>query len=450
MAEEPLSVNHEAPREPRPGLLRRIFSPIGDIGLFLILILRRTRRDNIFLIASALAFVTILSMIPLLATFSFVGNRIFSQFEQQSLQFLGELLPYSDEAVIDRIRDFLAQAESLQGFALVFLFATALFAFATVEATLNRIWQVPKGRPFRVRLLSFTLLLFWGPVLIGASFAGLPFLGQLPGFSEHSFLLQILPHVTSLVGLTMLYWAVPYATVQFRAALAGGLLATALLILLRRGFAVYTTLFENVNLIYGSFAFTLLFMISIDLAWLIALIGSEIAYVAQHFRALSRGIHRELALEGRWAGLATLAVLTESFWRREPLVTHDTLADRLRVPPDELHRVLSPLRSNNWISDTAEPTAAYLLSTDPHHLTLAEVFRAYDKRCSEIFEPLGEETAGHLKMLVIELAASQRKHLERLTLADLVPEERVAAGLEPKEPEEPDEALETVDSASTL
>src|SRR6202035_1089305 len=193
-------VREPAVRPPLPRLLAR----------FVTLTLRQAHQDAIFLTASALAFVPILSLIPLLAAFSYIGARVFNQYQQRSLEVFVQVLPYSDQTVVDKLREFLDQAGTIHGFGIITFFATALFAFATIEEAINKIWAVSRRRPLRVRMLSFTLLLFWGPLLVGATFSSLIILRQSPGLRrllQENVLLTVLPFVATAVGLTMPWWA---------------------------------------------------------------------------------------------------------------------------------------------------------------------------------------------------------------------------------------------------
>jgi len=389
------------------------------------LALGKANEDRILLVASALAFVTALSIIPLLAAVAFVGDRIFSQFQQQILEALTEILPYTETTLVEQIRSFLDQARSLQGPALVALFVSAFLAFVTVEGTLNDIWQVSDRRSFRERLLSFTLLLFWGPILLGLSFSALPILPQFPGLVQRPVLIETLIIVASTLALTLLYWLVPYTRVNPRCALIGGITAGALLSLLRWGFSYYVELLHNANVIYSGFAILLFFLISINAAWTIALFGSVVAYTAQHRAALERGLYRGFPLEGRWAGLAALAALATGLKRGDPFFLPEELAEHLGVPPADLPRVLAPPVEEGWVKEVAGRQRGYLLATDPYRLPLGTIFEAYDRRSTAIFQPLGEPLTGRLEALTERLNREQREDLGDTTLAEisgLVPE----------------------------
>ncbi|HEV8578649.1 MAG TPA: YhjD/YihY/BrkB family envelope integrity protein [Thermoanaerobaculia bacterium] len=402
-------------------------SLLGKLARFFHLTFRQSYEDSILLTASALAFVTVLSLIPLLTAFSFVGARVFSQYPQRSLEVFVQILPYSDKSVVDKIAEFLDQAETIHGFGVVVFFVTTLLLFATVEESLNKIWNVSRRRPFRVRLLSFVLLLFWGPMLIGATFSSLILLRQSPAFRrlfEESVLLTVLPFVATVVGLTMLYWVVPYTAVRLKNALAGGLLAGILLEMLRQGFGSYVELFRNVSVVYGSYAFALLFMISIELTWTIILFGGEAAYTAQHFALLARGLHRHPPVQASWVGLAALSLIARRFTRGEPELSREELADRLSLTTGEVERILHPLVTQGLLKMHGDH--GYGLAADPRELEVEKILAAYDHRAKRGAELVGGEIAARLEELIGDLAVSRSATLGALTVADLL-EARKAA-----------------------
>lgn len=398
------------------------FESAARLGRFFLLTFRRTHADGLLLTSLALAYVTILSMIPLLAAFSFVGARVFTAHQERSLELFVQILPYHEATVTEQLETFLAQTRELEGWSILAFFATVLFAFGTVEETINRIWLVVQRRPFRVRFLSFTLLVFWGPVLIGASYSAFLILRRRfgPELLESSITLNLLPFLGTLVGLTMLYWLVPYTAVSFRAALAGGLAAAILLELLRLSFGLYVGLLTNPAQIYGRFAFALFFAISIQITWAIVLYGSELAYCAQHFRAMSHGLAGERRHQGRWLALAAVLALAERLDRGSPVTRQDELADRLVVPPDQLDPILEPLVEAGIFELTEGRERGYLLARPPHRIPVEQVLAAYDADYRRLFEPLGERLGASLRSLADRVAAAREQTLGELTLADLV------------------------------
>lgn len=403
------------------------FDSAARLGRFFLITFRRTHQDGLPLTSSALAYVTILSLIPLLAAFSFVGARVFTAYQERSLEFFVQVLPYHEATVTEQLEKFLVQTRELEGWSILAFFATVLFAFGTVEETINRIWKVTRRRPFRVRFLSFTLLLFWGPVLIGASYSAFLIVRQRfgPEILDSSITLNLLPFFGTLLGLTMLYWLVPYTAVSFRCALTGGLAAAILLELLRLSFGLYVGLLTNPTAVYGRFAFALFFVISIQITWAIVLYGSELAYCAQHYGALARGLGGERRLQARWLGLASVVELAERLDRGEPVTRQDELADRLLVPADQLEPILEPLVEAGILEPTAGRERGYLLARPPHKVTVEQVLGAYDAGFQRLFEPLGGDQEVRLRDLADRVSEDRKRSLAELTLADLV--ERVAA-----------------------
>jgi len=216
---------------------------------FALAAVKKAHADDLALQSAALAFITMVALVPLLAAFSFIGARAFAEQQEVMVQLLSQLLPFSEETLLDYLRDFLDKAGKVRGLGFVFFLLTSMTAFMTIEQTVNQIWNVPSKRPFRIRLLSFTMVLFWGSLVIGAISLGLLSLREQSTFQNFADALpapflpfiirRLIPFLVSLLGLSMLYWQVPYTTVRFRNAFAGGLIAALLLEGLRQGFGLY-------------------------------------------------------------------------------------------------------------------------------------------------------------------------------------------------------------------
>jgi len=401
---------------------------------FLALAIRKARSDDLTAQSSALAFITLVSLIPLLTAFSVIGARAFEHPDdrQRVIELLGRVLPYSEQTLIDTVSAFVNNAVKISGFGFLIFLVTALMAFSTIEQTVNRVWNVRHGRPFRTRLLSFTLLLFWGPVLIGATYSGLFVLSQQAAFQRftESLPAQFIPFMATLLGLTMLYWLVPYTTVRFGSALWGGFTAAVLLEGLRQGFSLYIKTAKSISFIYGGLGLAFFFLVSVQLTWWIVLLGTEVAYCTQHHAALRRERRRAGASEGSWLGLVALVVIADRFRAGEPITPHEDLADRLRLPTAELFIVLEPLLKGGLLRETGGDAEGFLLARDPHQLKLAEVFELYERLHWEVLDALPGELLAGLEKLRARLADVRERQAEHTVLADLL---AATEGSEPKE-----------------
>jgi membrane protein len=411
----------EGPAAPPPaGWQRRVH----DGFTFARLLTKKVAADGVTQRAAALAFVTILALIPLLAAFTFVAAQLLHDYQDRVLAFLTSVLPYSEGQVLASLQNFVNQAETLQEVGFLAFILVGLGAFGTIEETINRIWQVSTRRSLRARLVSFTLLVFWGPLLIGSCYSVLLLLRQRPGFDvlfDESILVQAVPFAVSVVGLTMLYWQVPFTRVRFRAALTGGVTAALLLEVLRRAFAYYVDRFSaGTYVVYGGFALAIFFMISLELAWLAVLLGTEVAYVHQHFGALTNTRGLDARFRESWIGLAALAALVEGLRNGKPVGDLDRVAVRLGVAPEALRTALEPLVKAGLVVETTGEPAGYVLARDPHELTLETALAAYERPVEELLAAMPQPLRDNLEALIGRLRENRRTSLASRSIAQLL------------------------------
>lgn len=346
---------------------------------FTVLSVRKARDDELGIQAAALAFTTLIAFIPLLTAFSLVGARTVGE-RAEIIELLTQILPYSEQVIVQSLEQFLGKTRQLSVVGVAVFLVTVLFAFTTIERTVNRIWQVTQNRPFKVRLTSFTLVLFWPQLIVGLSYWGLHRLEQEESFQRLAATspAQLLPFAATLVGLTLICWRLPYTSVRFHNAFLGGLLSTVLLEGLRRGFGLYVEMVPSVSLIYGSLGAAFFFMISIYAAWWIILLGSELTYCLQNFKRLARRPLSTAGMEGSWLALLALVTVAERFRRGTPITPHEVLSEELRLPTSDLLQVLNPLLDDGLLIETGGDTEGFLLGGDPHELPLTRIYDLYE------------------------------------------------------------------------
>lgn len=397
------------------------------------LAVRKAHHDELGQQSAALAFITLVSLVPLLSALSFVGARAFAEqdLQQSMLELISRLLPFSEEKILETLTSYLDNANTIAGFGFVIFIVTAITAFSSIEQTINHIWNVPRQRSFRERLLSISLLLFWGPMLIGTTYSGLFFLRQFDLFERFSSTLpgRILPFMVTFLGLTMLYWLVPYTKVHFRSALGGGFLATLLLEGLRQGFGLYQSHATSVGVIYSGLALVFFFVISIQFSWWLVLLGSEITFCIQNHAVLLRERRHPATPEGSWLGLVALTVLADRLRDGVPITPHEMLADRLQLPAPDLLGALEPLVAGGLIRETGGDDEGFLLSCDPYQLRLVEIFELYERNHWEILVPLPPEIVTQLEKLRVGLTDARDQHAGSSVLADLLQADLLQADL---------------------
>ncbi len=388
---------------------------------FFTLAVKKARHDDLAQKSAALAFTTIVSLVPLLAAFSFLGAGWFSAQQSRVVEALIAVLPYTEETMVVRLEEFIRQAQSIRGIGFAAFIVAALTIFGSIERTINEIWNVPRHRPFRSRLVSFTMMLFWGPLVIGAAYGLLFYLRQQRAFQvfTSSVTADFIPLSMTLLGLSMLYWLVPYTQVGFRSALTGGAMAALLLEALRSGFGLYVAQAQNFSLIYGGFGLVLLFMISIQVGWWIVLLGSEVAYCVQNFRYLSTPRRFLAKVDESWIALAALAFITYRFRQGKTVTPPEALGDRLQIEVAHLQRVLTPAVEAGLLREMAGDGEGYVLARDPHTIEITEALGLHTDQDDELLEALPEDLSGPLRDLRRQLLEARRASTTKITLADL-------------------------------
>ncbi|GEK76617.1 UPF0761 membrane protein [Pseudoalteromonas atlantica] len=240
--------------------------------------------DQITVNAGYLAYVTLLSLVPLIA----VGVAIFSAFPGfestriaiESFLFTN-FVPTSSDVIKEHISSFAGNANQMTAVGIGFLAAIALLLIRNVDATLNRIWRIKKKRPMMISFAVYWMVLSLGPVLLGASIGVTSYIVSLVSFADQGipgfsgFLLKLVPYGFSMIGFLMLYTLVPNTPVSIRAALPGALFAAVLFELTKKGFALYISHFPSYEVIYGAVATIPILFVWVYLSWVVVLLGAE-------------------------------------------------------------------------------------------------------------------------------------------------------------------------------
>jgi membrane protein len=406
---------------------KRLFA----LARFLADVYAKSQRDEVLLRSSALAFSTLIALVPLLATISIFVARALREDDGRIFELLTGLLPYSEESVVTALKSFIAQAESVSGIAVGGFLITSLLTFLGAQESLFQIFGVEQPPSFARRLATFSLLFIWGPLLVGSAQTGLLVIDQsnpaLAGMLRDSVLIALLPGGVTFVGLSMFYWRAAFRRISLRHAAVGAAAAAVALELLKVVFGVYVQqLTEVQRAVYGTFAIVLFFVLSIQLAWAILLYGAEIAALSG---ARQRGPAAPAAFRhDAWLGLAALERLAAPGRPAEPLAA---LAATLELPPAELSRHLEPLLSAGLLSRAPGAEEASLrLALPAVRLRVAAALAAY-RRERDDGAPSGAPAAAALRT---RLGRAAEFELGEMTLADLL-DENATLSARPGEPE---------------
>lgn len=252
-----------------------------EVGIF-----HRFLSENMMQTSSALAFTTLMALVPLVAVVLAVAEAVpylDTLASRLDLMVRESLLPSGAAGTIaNSIGRFSNKAQHLTIAGISFLSVTAFLLMHTIERTFNHLWQVAP-RPFFVRLRLYAFVMLVWPFILGAVAAAMSLAVSvsLGLFDEPIWLRQGLLKAVSMALLALffsfLYYAVPNADVSRRAALIGGVFAMLAFSAMQKVFELYLVSSAMLKSIYGAFAAFPVFLVWLHLSWAVVLFGGLIA-----------------------------------------------------------------------------------------------------------------------------------------------------------------------------
>src|SRR3954451_21921647 len=217
---------------------RRATRVLQRPGAFALAVLKGFRANQGILLAGAVAYYTLLSLVPLLILVLIVLSHLFS--EDQLLltlqEYLGFIVPGQSNAMVEELRIFLAHREVVGGFLLVTMLFFSALAFTVLENAMSVIFfhrVAIKRRHFLVSaVLPYLFNLFLGVGLLVITlvssllqFIGtrsITILGQTHSLDQFSAVLLYGVGVTGeVLLLSAIYLVMPVGRLSLRHALMG-------------------------------------------------------------------------------------------------------------------------------------------------------------------------------------------------------------------------------------
>ena len=262
-------------------------------GAFALRVLRAFRANQGLLLAGAVAYYTLLSIVPLLILILIALSQIIDQSGLLDTleRYLEWLIPGQAAAVVTE----LAHSLDHRGVIGWVLFATMIFfsslAFTVLENAMSVIFLhrvAIRRRHFLVSaVIPYCFILFLGLGLllmtlvsgslqaIGAESVG--FLGRIWSLRGVSgALLYAFGVIGELLVLTSIYLVMPVGRLSLRHALIGGVTATVLWEITRHVLVWYFGTLSQVNVVYGSLTTAIVVLLSLEIAATLLLLGAQV------------------------------------------------------------------------------------------------------------------------------------------------------------------------------
>ncbi len=341
--------------------------------------------------AAALAYTTLLSLIPLTVALWSVGrvffSREFPEFRGHLDTVLNVVVPYQSSQITAQLVRATENASALPTVGLVIFILIAFKLFGTVETIVNMSWRMKQARTLRQKFRAFTMLFFWGPLLIGLSFTATSQFERSPRlgpFFQHVFVQWALPIVVFFLAFTMLFWLVPATRVRLRSAAIGAAVTTAALEFVRFALALYVAwLYRGTfDLVYGTVGLIVMFLIALELMWLVILLGVEVSYVHQNLDEIARAAQAgtaEVPSFDLYFGLLAVVEICLAHKRRQPGLRTGELARRVSAPLDRLTELLERLERGRFVTRAGGDGEKWVPACDPDSVALRELVEALEE-----------------------------------------------------------------------
>ena len=366
--------------------ISRVSNSLGrELLSFAAYVWRRFKHDDGLRVATALSYTTLLALVPLAA----IGLAVLSAFPvfddiraELLLDLYSSVLPATQVEIARYFEDLVGNARQLTVVGVLALAATALMLLSTIVNAMNRIWRVVRPRPFALRFLVYWAVLTFGPLLFGASLTLTDFLHSTAdtyGVSEIGarvpFAAYMVPLAMEIAGFSLLYLVVPNARVDWRHALAGGLVAMILFEALKYGFGFYVSSADSYETVYGALAALPIVLIWLYLIWAVLLIGAEVTASIPEWRDARVGEvpHTLSGVRRLMVALSLLASLAD-FHRRGVKARGKELVATVPAAPTVADAVLRQLAEGGFAEEVRRDR--WMLARDLAHASLYELIVA--------------------------------------------------------------------------
>ena len=366
----------------------------------LILSLRGFADDRCQLRASSLTFYSLLSVVPVVAMVfgiakGFGFERTLEKQLLEKLEVHGEVVRWIigfAHALLETTRGgFIA------GIGVVILFWAVIKVLSNIENAFNDIWGIKKPRSFGRKISDYLSLMLICPFLFVISSTTTVFIVsqvkliiskiELLGLLSPviSVMLKLLPFCALWTLFTFIYVFIPNTKVNFRSATLAGIIAGTLYQISQVAYIKFQIGVAKYNAIYGSFAALPLFLIWMQLSWLIVLLGAEMSFAHQNADTyeFEQDCLKVSHSFKKLLGLRIVHLLVKQFSNTENPYNESHISQELEIPIRLVRQILGELVESGIIARikaNEDRDLAYQPARNTETMTIKYVIDALEER----------------------------------------------------------------------
>ncbi len=268
-----------------------LLDPIRPAWRFACRVIRRFLDNKGLLLASAVSYNTLLSLIPLLALLLVILSHVYDEQRLTDLLLseLGALMPGHTDELSRQVQSFLGNRELIGWIGFVVLLFFSSWAFRSLEDAFAVIFPRPRAarRLWISAVIPYAFIFVLGlGLLVQAVLVSLleglsdSQLALLEDYFTAAELSAAMISVFSFVGLAALFTGIyrfmPVVDVRLRHAVIGGVVAAILWEIVRNFLVWWFSNVSLVNVVYGSLAAVVIVLLTLETAAIILLLGAQV------------------------------------------------------------------------------------------------------------------------------------------------------------------------------
>ena len=403
---------------------------------FFYAIIRDVLTTTLTLRAMGLVYITILSIVPMLAlTFSALKGfgihqsrvkpallNVFEPLGEKGVELTEQLI-----GIVDNV-----QGGLLAGAGLILLIYTTVSMIKKIEDSLNYIWRVDGARSFIQRFGEYLSIVLVGPLVMVTAIGLIATIGSnalvdkalsISFLGATAVLIgKMMPYILVSLMFSMMFWFIPNTRVKFSAALVGGIVGGSLWAFSGVLFATFVVDSTRNASIYASFAIIIIALMWLYISWLILLVGAQASFYFQNPEYLRVG-YRQLNVGNQMreqSALSLMLLVAHAFRHSELAYTGNQIGAQLKVPGILLGPVTHRLLRNGLLETGRN--GQLIPGRDPSTIMLGEVLAAVrDAQGADIYK--GGNWPEKVNKVFTEIQKLTSGPLDSTSLYDLLDEQ---------------------------
>ncbi|MBU3911539.1 MAG: YihY/virulence factor BrkB family protein [Candidatus Omnitrophica bacterium] len=403
-----------------------------------LLVIRGFNEDKCQLRASALTFYSLLSIVPVAAMAfgiakgfgleKLLEHQLIDKFPGQT-EVMGQIINFSKSLLEN------TKGGMIAGIGVAILFWAVINVLSNIEKSFNDIWGVKKARNFGRKFSDYLSMMLICPILfIMASSVTVAIAGhakiivdkiEILGVIAPTIYLSLkfLPYCVIWALFSFIYVFMPNTKVNIRSGVIAGVIAGTAYQLVQWAYITFQIGASRYNAIYGSFAALPLFLVWLQVSWIVVLFGAEISFAHQNVDTYEFEPD-SLLISQSFKKLLTLNImhlLVKNFSRGERLWSGVEISAELEIPIRLARDILFNLAEAGLVTEVKDndKVVTYQPGRDINLLTVKYVIDALEHRGNDDVPIRKTASFDRITESVRDLGRLIEKSPENLLLKDI-------------------------------